>query len=142
MFLFLENTAFILKLKRFQTEAWQSWMHAILAQWQLLRSNCKGYIGSDFMENKFSGSLKYSSHLNTWMIKFTVLKSDNLHCYTLGCCVNWTIVSSTKHLTFQVLFSFIISCKILYIFFFLNFFYIFTKIKIKSLECPKSKPAN
>ena len=45
MFQFLENTAaFILKLKRFQTEAWQSWMHAILAQWQLLRSNCKGYI--------------------------------------------------------------------------------------------------
>ena len=44
MFLFLENTAFILKLKGFQTEAWQSWMHAILAQWQLLRSKCKGYI--------------------------------------------------------------------------------------------------
>ena len=65
MFLFLENTAFILKLKGFQTEAWQSWMHAILAQWQLLRSNCKGYIGSDILEKKFSSSLKYSSHLNS-----------------------------------------------------------------------------
>ena len=65
MFLFFENTAFIFKLKGFQREAWQSWMHAILAQWQLLRSNCKGYIGSDFLEKKFSTSLKYSSHLNS-----------------------------------------------------------------------------
>ena len=50
------------------------------------------------------------------------------------------IVSLTKHLMFQVLFFFIISCKILCknpfnLFIFYNF------TKIKSFECPKSKPA-
>ena len=50
------------------------------------------------------------------------------------------IVSLTKRLMFQVLFFFIISCKILWKNPF-NFFFNFTKIKINSFECPKSKPA-
>ena len=68
------------------------------------------------------------------------LKSDNLQYNTLGCWVGGTIASLTKHLMFQVLFFFIISCKILCKNPFNSiFFYYFTKIK--SSECPKSKPA-
>ena len=70
----------------------------------------------------------------------TVLKSNNLQCNTLGRWVNRAIVSLTKHLKFQVLFFFIITCKILCKTP-LIFFYNFTKIEIKSFECPKSKPA-
>ena len=57
--------------------------------------------------------------------------------------VDGTIVSLTKRLMFQVhiIFFFIISCN----FFCKNpfnlFFYNFKKIKTKSFECPKSKPA-
>ena len=55
--------------------------------------------------------------------------------------VNGTIVSSNKGLMFQVLFFFIISCKILYKNLFNLFFYNFTRIEIKSFHCSKSKPA-
>ena len=64
--------------------------------------------------------------------KVIVKKSDNLQYND----------SSTKRLMFQVLFFFIISCKILcknrFNLFSCFFFYNFTKIKIKSFECPKS----
>ena len=55
--------------------------------------------------------------------------------------VAWSMERSrrlTKHLMFQVSFVFIISCKILCKNPFNLFFYNFTKIKIKSFECPKS----
>ena len=71
------------------------------------------------------------------------LKSDNLQYNTLDYWSEGPKNSSTKHLMFQVLFFFIISfiilCKNSFNFFLL-FFYNFTKIK--SFECPKSKPAN
>ena len=75
-----------------------------------------------------------------------VQKSVNLQytCNTLGCLDNGTNESSTKRLMFQVLFFFMISCKFLCKNGFNSFFYFFyrlTKIKIKSFECPKSKPA-
>ena len=68
-------------------------------------------------------------------------KSDNLQYNMLGRRVAGTNDSSTKRLMFQVLLFFIISCKTYckksfqFIFF---FFHNFTKIKIKSFECPKS----
>ena len=65
-------------------------------------------------------------------------KSDNLQYNTLGRWVTWTNDSSSKRLMFQVLFFFIISCKIPCKNCFNLFFYKFTKIKIKSFECPKS----
>ena len=68
-------------------------------------------------------------------------KSDNLQYNTL---VRWfarTNDSSNKRLMFQVLFFFMISCKILFknpFNLFSYFFYKITNIKIKSFECPKS----
>ena len=59
----------------------------------------------------------------------------------LGCWADGTNESSTKRLMFQVLFFFMISCKILCknpFNLFSYFFYKITKIKIKSFECPKS----
>ena len=67
----------------------------------------------------------------------TVMKSNNLQYNTLCRCVDGTIVSLDKRLMFHVLFFFIISCKILCKNIFI-LFYNFTKIK--SFECPKSKP--
>ena len=67
-------------------------------------------------------------------------KSDNLQYITLVCCFAGTNESSSKRLMFQVLFIFfIISCKIRCKNGFNLFFYEFTKIKIKSFECPKSR---
>ena len=45
---------------------------------------------------------------------FWHLKSDNLQYNTLGCWVDGTNVSLTKRLMLQVLFFFIVSCKILW----------------------------
>ena len=61
-------------------------------------------------------------------------KCNNLQQNTLGRCVDGTIVSLTKCLMFQVLFFFIISCKILFKNPFNLFSYNFTKIEIKSFE--------
>ena len=69
------------------------------------------------------------------------LKSVNLQYNTLGRLDDGTNESSTKRLMFQVLFFFMISCKILCknpFNLFSYFFYKITKIKIKSFECPKS----
>ena len=70
-----------------------------------------------------------------------ILKSVNLQYNTLGRLDDGTNESSTKRLMFQVLFFFMISCKILCknpFNLFSYFFYKITKIKIKSFECPKS----
>ena len=70
-----------------------------------------------------------------------ILKSVNLQYNTLGRLDNGTNESSTKRLMFQVLFFFMISCKIPCknpFNLFSYFFYKITKIKIKSFECPKS----
>ena len=56
-------------------------------------------------------------------------KSDNLQYNMLGRWVDGTIVSSTKCLMFQVLFFFIISCKILYKNPFNLFSHFFTKLR-------------
>ena len=68
-------------------------------------------------------------------------KSVNLQYNTLGCLDDGTNESPTKPLMFQVLFFFHNflqnSLQKLFQFIFL-FFYKFTKIKIKSFECPKS----
>ena len=61
----------------------------------------------------------------------------------LGCWVDEATDLSTKCKMIQVLFFFIIWCKILCkkpfnLFFCFSFFYNFTKMKIKSFECPKS----
>ena len=68
----------------------------------------------------------------------SILKSDNLQYNTLGRWVDGTIVWLTKCLMFQVLFLGKLFSKILSISF--KFFYNFTKIKLKSFQCPKSKP--
>ena len=72
------------------------------------------------------------------------MKCDNLQYNTLGCWVAGMIVSLIERLMIQVLFFFIISCKTLcknLFNLFSYFLYKFTKIKIKSFESPKSKPA-
>ena len=103
------------------------------AEAQLLKSTvsfkmyhfCSQYVTSSrhvFQRNKTAKAL--SAMLNIYSISFKASheattgrqdqKSDNLQYYnTLGCWVDGTIVSSTKRLMFQVLFFFIISCKIL-----------------------------
>ena len=74
------------------------------------------------------------------------LKSVNLLEYnTLVCWFAGTNEPSTQCLMFQALFFFMISFKICCkngFNLFLYFFYEFTKITIKSFECPKVKPAN
>ena len=65
-------------------------------------------------------------------------KSDNLQYDMLGRWVDGTIVSSTKRLMFQVFFFFIKSGKIHCKNLFISSFYKITKMRIKSLECPKS----
>ena len=58
----------------------------------------------------------FSSRQRTFFFilsKTMLLKSDNLQYNTLGRWVDGMIVSLTKHLMFQVLFSFLISCRIL-----------------------------
>ena len=75
-----------------------------------------------------------------WIYRL-LYKSDNLQYNTPACWVDGTNDSSTKGLMFQVLFFFMISCKILCknpFNLFSYFFYKITKIKIKSFECPKS----
>ena len=70
----------------------------------------------------------------------SLLKSDNLQYNMLGRWVDGIIVSLTKCLIFQVLFFFMISCKILCKNPFNLFSYLFykiTKIEIKSFECLK-----
>ena len=62
---------------------------------------------------------------------------DNLQYNMLGCWVYGTIVSSTIRLMFQVVFFFIISCKILCKNPFI-FFIKLQKMKRKSFEYPKS----
>ena len=72
-----------------------------------------------------------------WAQKAAV-KSVNLQ---LGCLDDGTNESSTKRLMFQVLYFFMISCRILCKNTFNLFVYFFkknTKIKVKSFECPKS----
>ena len=62
-------------------------------------------------------------------------------CNTLGCLDDGTNESSSKRLIFQIFFFSMISCKILCknpFNLFFHFFYIITKIKIKSFECTKS----
>ena len=78
---------------------------------------------------------KYKMRKSVITFWFNYLKSDNLQYNTLGCWVAGTNDSSTKRLIFQVLFFFIISCKILCKNHF-NLFYNFIKVKIKSFECP------
>ena len=76
------------------------------------------------------------------MFRLIMQKYDNLQYNTLGCWVAGTIV---KHLMFQVLFFYIISCKILcktpFNLYFYFFIHNFIEMKIKSFECPKPKPA-
>ena len=77
----------------------------------------------------------------------SVLKSDNLQYKsvnlqynTLGRLDNGTNESSTKHLMFQVLFFFMISCKIICknpFNLFSHFFIKLQKIRIKGFQCPK-----
>ena len=68
--------------------------------------------------------------------------SVNLQYNVLGCLDDATNESSTKRLIFQLLFLFMISCKILcknpFNLFSYFFFYKITKIKLKCFECPKS----
>ena len=76
-----------------------------------------------------------------WDIEFTTTAQPwnppiNLQYNMLGCLDDGTNESSTKRLVFQVLFFFMISCKILCLFAY--FFNKITKVKIKSFECPKS----
>ena len=72
-------------------------------------------------------------------------KSDNLQYNTLVRWADGTNDLPTKHLMFQVFSFFIISCKILcknpFNLFFSIYFYNFTKIKILTFECSKSKSA-
>ena len=59
----------------------------------------------------------------------SLLKSDNLQYDTLGRWVDWPNDSLTKHLMFQVLFFFTISCKILCKNCFNLFFYFFITLQ-------------
>ena len=61
--------------------------------------------------------------------EFYVLKSNNLQYNTLGHWIDGTNNSSTNRLMFQVLFSFIISCKILCKNCFNLFFYSFIDLQ-------------
>ena len=74
-----------------------------------------------------------------WLVVWKVDRwlARNPTIFIIICWIVGTNDSSTKRLMFQVLFFFIISCKILGKNCF-NFFYNFTKIKIKSFECAKS----
>ena len=68
-------------------------------------------------------------------------ESNNLQYNTLGRWINWTIVSLTICLIFQLLFLFqnFLQNSLQKFFQIFLFFHNFTKIK--SFECPKSKPA-
>ena len=76
--------------------------------------------------------------MTTTKLTIAYQKSNNLQYNTLCRWVDGKIISLTKCLMFQVLFLFVISCKVLCKNPFNYFFYNFTKIKIKSFECPKS----
>ena len=68
-------------------------------------------------------------------------KSINLQYNMLGRLDDGTNESSTKRLMFQILFFFMISCRILCkntFNLFVHFFKKNTKLKVKSFECPKS----
>ena len=67
----------------------------------------------------------------------TLIKSGNLQYNTLVCWFAGTNDSATKSLTLQVLLFFHNFLQNCFILFFYSF-YEFTKIKIKSFECPKS----
>ena len=71
-----------------------------------------------------------------WSINAMFLKSDNLHIIHW---VNGTIVSFTKLCQVRSIF-FIISCKSFWENPFNWYFYYFTRMKMNTFECPKSKP--
>ena len=73
--------------------------------------NCSGILQHFLLQ--FLSSAHFCKDMSSLTIPSGDQKSGNLQYNTLGCWVNGTIVSLTKRLMFQVLFFFMISCKIL-----------------------------
>ena len=111
-------------------------LHRLIeSQGEYSRRNQLCYVYRSIRHIHYLTRTKMSSFL------FDVHKSVNSQYNTLSRLDDGTNKSFTKRLMFQVIFFFMISCKILCknpFNLFSYFFYKITKIKIKSFECPKS----